>query len=177
MKFRRPRSLNGLILVGFGLVALPLLIAVIWALFNLDRVAEQSEQLVFTGVSAAESNRRLTEQLSSLERVARQYQVLGNPESLQLMAQDLAVLEAQLRDMSPLLQRANSTRLASSIGSGARSIVAALQDSEASDEQIAAAIQRFAPLRQRVTRLTGALTGFVDAELNALQDSARKAQR
>ena len=47
MKFRRPRSLNGLILVGFGLVALPLLIAVIWALFSLDRVAEQSEQLVF----------------------------------------------------------------------------------------------------------------------------------
>ncbi len=55
MKFRRPRSLNGLILVGFGLVGLPLLIAVIWALVNLDRLAEQSEQLVFTGVSAAKA--------------------------------------------------------------------------------------------------------------------------
>ena len=177
MKFRRPRSLNGLILVGFGLVALPLLIAVIWALFSLDRVAEQSEQLVATGVSAAESSRRLTEQLSSLERVARQYQVLGTPESLQLMAQDLAALEAQLRDMAPLLQRANSTRLASSIGTGARGIVSALSNAEASDEQIAAAIARFTPLRQRVTRLTGALTAFVDAELTELQDTARKAQR
>ncbi len=177
MKFRRPRSLNGLILVGFGLVALPLLIAVIWALFSLDRVAEQSEQLVFTGVSAAANNRRLTEQLSSLERVARQYQVLGNPESLQLMAQDLAALEAQLREMAPLLQRANSTRLASSIGTGARGIVTALSNAEASDEQIEAAIARFAPLRQRVSRLTGALTAFVDTELNALQDSARKAQQ
>jgi hypothetical protein len=29
MKFRRPRSLNGLILVGFGFVALPLLLAVV----------------------------------------------------------------------------------------------------------------------------------------------------
>ena len=76
MKLRRPRSLNGLVLVGFGFVALPLLLAVIWALLNLDRVAEQSERLVVTGVTAAENNRRLEEQLGSLERVARQYQVL-----------------------------------------------------------------------------------------------------
>ena len=80
MKLRRPQSLNGLLLVGLGLVTLPLLVAVIWALVNLDRVAQQSEQLVFTGVSAAESNRRLEEHLGSLERVARQYQVLQNPD-------------------------------------------------------------------------------------------------
>ena len=79
MKFHRPRSLNGLILVGFGLVAVPLLVAVIWALVNLDRLAEQSERLVFTGVAAAENNRLLVEHVGSLERVARQYQVLGNP--------------------------------------------------------------------------------------------------
>ena len=59
MKFRRPRSLNGLILVGFGFVALPLLLAVVWVLVNLDQVAAQSERLVVTGVSAAENNRRL----------------------------------------------------------------------------------------------------------------------
>jgi len=177
MKFRRPRSLNGLILVGFGLVALPLLVAVIWALFSLDQVAEQSEQLVFTGVSAAASNRRLNEQMNSLERVARQYEVLQNPDSMQLLAQDLGSLEAQLREMAPLLERANATRLASSIGKGARSIVATLSDANASDDQVAAAIGRFAPLRQRVTRLTGVLTAFVETELGTLQESARKAQR
>jgi two-component system sensor histidine kinase GlrK len=101
MRFPRPRSLNGLILVGFGLVALPLLIAVLWALVNLDRVAEQSEQLVFTGMTAAENNRRIDEQLSSLERLARQYQVLKNPDSLQLMMQDLQGFEALLVEMAP----------------------------------------------------------------------------
>ena len=74
MKFPRPRSLNGLILVGFGLVGLPLLVAVIWALVNIDRLAEQSEELVFTGVAAAENNRQLMEHLGSLERVSRQHQ-------------------------------------------------------------------------------------------------------
>ena len=73
MRFPRPQSLNGLILVGFGLVALPLVIAVIWALFSLDRLAEQSERLVITGVSAAQNNQLLSEQAGNLERVSRQY--------------------------------------------------------------------------------------------------------
>jgi two-component system sensor histidine kinase GlrK len=122
-KIRRPRSLNGLILVGFGFVALPLLLAVVWVLVNLDQVAEQSERLVITGVSAAENNRRLEEQLGSLERVARQYEVLRNPESLQIMLDDLVSLQDQLRDMAPLVAEADATALADSIGRGARTIV------------------------------------------------------
>ena len=85
MKLRRPNSLNGLILVGFGLVALPMLVAVVWALVNLDRLAEQSEQLVITGVSSAENNRLLAQQAGSLERVSRQYLVLRNDDSLALL--------------------------------------------------------------------------------------------
>ena len=133
MKIPRPRSLNGLILVGFGLVALPLLIAVIWALVNLDRVAEQSEQLVSTGVSAAENNRRINEQLSSLERAARQYQILKNPGSLQIMTQDLQTIEALLIDMAPLVAEANATNLFAALAAETRSIVAALSDSAAND--------------------------------------------
>ena len=123
MKIPRPRSLNGLILVGFGLVGLPLLIAVLWALFNLDRLAEQSEQLVVTGVAAAENNRLLTEQVGSLERAARQYQVLRNADSLQLMHQDLSAVEAQLGEMAALTELAGATPLAVSVGAGARRIV------------------------------------------------------
>jgi two-component system sensor histidine kinase GlrK len=177
MNFRRPRSLNGLILVGFGFVALPLLVAVIWTLFNLDRVAEQSQQLVTTGFSAAENNRRLEEQLSSLERAARQYQVLQSPDSLQLMAQDLESLDTQLRDMTPLLEQAGATELAASIGASAHSIIAALSETGQNEEQLEAAIARFSPLRQSVTRLTGILTAYVDVELNSLQETASNAER
>jgi len=177
MKFRRPRSLNGLILVGFGAVALPLLLAVVWALLSLDRVAEQSERLVFTGVTAAESNRRLQEQLGTLERVARQYQVLRNPNSLQIMLDDLQSLQAQLVDMAPLVADAGATELANSIGRGARTIVAALSQPDVEDEQVAAAIERFAPMHQRVDRLTSILSAYVDTELSTLQETARDAQR
>ena len=177
MRFHRPRSLNGLILVGFGFVALPLLVAVLGALYNLDRLAEQSERLVTTGVWAAENNRRLTEQFNSLERVARQYQVLQNPDSLQLMAQDLVALESQLDDMAPLLEQASATRLAASIRAGARRIINALSDKKLSDADVTATIALFPPLRQRITRLIDATTAYVDAELGSLQETARKAQR
>ena len=177
MRFRRPRSLNGLILVGFGLVALPLLVAVIWALVSLDRVAKQSEQLMITGVSAAESNRRLEQQLSSLERVARQYEVLQNPDSLQIMAQDLGALESQLDDMAPLFAEAGTEPLASTIRERAGTIVSTLAADNVEPTQLSAAIAEFAPLRQQVTKLSGTLTAYVDTELGQLQESARTARR
>jgi two-component system sensor histidine kinase GlrK len=177
MKFRRPRSLNGLILVGFGFVALPLLLAVVWVLVNLDRVAEQSERLVITGVSAAENNRKLQEQLGSLERVARQYEVLRNPESLQIMLDDLVSLQNQLRDMAPLVAEADATALANSIGRGARTIVTALSNPNISDEQLTATISRFAPMHERVEQLTNILSAYVDTKLSTLLETARDAQR
>ncbi len=149
----------------------------IWALFSLDQVAEQSELLVTTGVSAAENNRRLEQQVSSLERVARQYQVLKNPDSLQLMAQDLQSLQSQLDDMAPLLERASASEMATAISASARRIVAAMSNPSLDEEELAAAIARFPPLRQRVTGLTGILTAYIDLELNTLQEKARGAQR
>lgn len=166
-----------MILVGFGLVALPLLIAVIWALVNLDRVAEQSEQLVATGVTAAENNRRINEQLSLLERSAGQHQILQNDASRQLMMQDLRTFEGLLSSMGPLVAEADATRLAASLGNDARQIVATLSRTDADNAELAAAISAFAPLRQRVAQLTAVLTANVDAKLSALQETARNAQR
>jgi two-component system sensor histidine kinase GlrK len=177
MRFPRPRSLNGLILVGFGLVALPLILAVVWALVNLGRVAEQSEQLVSTGVAAAENNRRINEQLNSLERVARQYQILKNPDSLLLMTQDLQTFEALLTDMAPLVAKVNATTLSVALGTEARSIIEALSDASADDAAVMSGVARFAPLRQDVNELTSVLTAHVDTTLSALQETARKAQR
>jgi two-component system sensor histidine kinase GlrK len=177
MKFYRPRSLNGLILVGFGLVGLPLLVAVIWALVNLDRLAEQSETLVFVGVAAAENNRLLVEQVGSLERVARQHQVLGSADTLQLMQQDLQTVRARLRVMAPLTELAGAQAIAATVGAGAGRIVNTLSTEGLSDDDAQQAIEQFVPLRQGVNELTTILTAYVDAELTNLQDSTRRAQQ
>lgn len=177
MKFRGPQSLNQLILVGFGLVALPLLVAVIWALVNLDRLAEQSEQLVTSGVSAAENNRQLLEQVASLERVARQYQILRNSESMAILQQDLASLQTTLEDMQALAEQAGATELVTSVGVSANRIVNTLRQAATDASKAQVAIDDFSNLRQRVVRLTTLLRSYIDIELSTLQASTRRAQQ
>jgi len=177
MKIRGPQSLNGLILVGFGLVALPLLIAVIWALVNLDRLAEQSEQLVISGVSAAENNRQLAEQVGSLERVARQFVILRNEDSIALLNQDMEALESTLNDMSALAEQAQATSIARAILAGSRRIVRTLSRENLSDAEAEATIAEFTTLRQRVTRLSVLLGSHIEAQLTALQQQTRDAQQ
>ncbi len=177
MKFPRPQSLNGLILVGFGLVALPLLVAVVWAVVNLDRLAAQSEQLLVTGVSTAENNRLLAENVASLERVARQYLVLRNPDSMALLRQDLATLEATLDDMAGLVDKADATALATSIRAASRRVVNTLTQGSLSDKAAADAIDSFTTLRQRVTRLTAITDTFIETELMRIRERTRHAQR
>jgi len=177
MKIPRPQSLNGLILVGFGLVALPLLIAVIWALVNLDRLAEQSERLVVTGVTAAEDNRQLSQQVASLERVARQYLVLQTDDSLALMQQDLARVERTIERMWPLAEKANADSFARAIRVSARRIVATLSEENLGDETADSVVEEFTTLRQRVSRLTLTLSNYIELELNKLQESTRHAQQ
>ena len=177
MKFRRPKSLNGLILVGFGLVALPLLVAVVWALVNLDRLAEQSEQLVFAGVTAGENTRKMADQVASLERVARQYVILRNDDSLNLLQQDASALEDTMDTLWPLAESANATADARAIRVRVRRIVSTLSDEALTDIDAEVAIAEFTELRQRVTRLSGTLNDQIAIELASLQESTQRAQQ
>jgi len=177
MNLPRPKSLNGLILVGFGLVALPLLVAVFWALFNLDRLAGQSEKLVVTGVTAAENNRQLAQQVASLERVSRQYLILRNDDSLTLLRQDNEDLEATIDRIWPLAEQANASAFARAIRVSTRRIVQTLTAPNFTEVDAQSAIAEFGPLRQRVTRLSLTLNNHIDLELNRLQDNTRRAQQ
>ena len=163
--------------MGFGLVALPLLIAVVWALFNLDRLAAQSEQLIVTGVSGAENNQMLAEQAATMERVSRQYVVLQNADSRVLLEQDIARFDEILDAMLPLARRADASQLTRSIRLAAHRIVNTLLVGELTDGRAQVAIEEFPKLRQRVTRLTVILSAFIEQELSALQEATAHAQQ
>ncbi len=177
MTFRRPRSLNGLILVGFGLVTLPLLFSVLWALWSLDRVAEEGEALVNTGVTAAENNRLLAEHVGSLERVTRQYVVLRNNDTRQLVRQDLETIQQRLLKMRPLADAAGATPLLDAVDSESRAIVDAITGQEIGTVESQEIVARFAEIKANVSRLTRQLSDYVDSMLVALQSSTREAQR
>ena len=82
MRFLRPRSLTGLMLIGFGLVAVPLLLAVINAAAKVRSLSEESAALVRSSVQTTHYTQQLFQQIASMDRSARLYQVLNDPELL-----------------------------------------------------------------------------------------------
>lgn len=74
----RLKSILGLILAGFVLVATPLVLALINSVSYVEEMAEHSQQAVRQVVQVTQTSRMLVEQLTAMERNARQYQVVGN---------------------------------------------------------------------------------------------------
>jgi len=78
-----PRSLLRLILLGNVLVALPLLAAIVYVFFNIAQLTRQSEMLTHEASVAARQGHELIEEISALERILRQYEVLGDASLLE----------------------------------------------------------------------------------------------
>src|SRR4029453_17160430 len=76
MPFYRPKSFLKLVLIGFALVMLPLIVAVIDATIRVDRIAEQSQRTISRAVQVLQGSRTLAEQAVAMERYVKQFQVL-----------------------------------------------------------------------------------------------------
>src|SRR6266705_1345359 len=79
-----PRSFLKFILLGFLLVSLPLLYALVELIVSLDRLGTQGQQAVLQAAQAGRASRQLYEQATTLERVVRQYLILDDPQLVAL---------------------------------------------------------------------------------------------
>jgi len=169
--------LNGLILVGFGLVALPLLLAILWALFSLDRLAAQSERLVESGVAVAEQNRLLFEQLAVLDRSVRQHLALQNDDTRELLKRDLSDFETRLDRMQATAIDAGALENSDTIRRNARALVNSLLAPVPGSSAPSEALAQVFALRQQVTSFTDILSNRNKAEISQLQSNIRRAQQ
>src|SRR6202041_10877 len=99
MRFPRPKSLSGLMLIGFTIVAAPLLFAIVNAAVQMNRLSTRSEQLVVHGVRATRNNQRVFEEIGALERTARLYQIIGNADLLDVYAHNHDRLIATVNEL------------------------------------------------------------------------------
>src|SRR5450631_4469049 len=84
MRWARPKSLSGLMLLGLALIAVPLIVALGDAELHIQALADSGQRLVVEGVTAARASQDLFSQISSLERTARLYQVLSDAKLLEV---------------------------------------------------------------------------------------------
>lgn len=102
MQFRYPRSFFKLLAVGFFLAVLPLTAGLFAMTVAIQKLSTQSQQAVFDAARIAHGSRQLAEVLPTLERAARQSQVLQD-ESLRAgyerLREEFAEVIALMQDM------------------------------------------------------------------------------
>ena len=86
-------SIKKLTLLGFTLVALPLVLALIYSATQVNLMSKQSAQAIFSVVALTKVNRELNESQLTLERYASQYIVLKDVElKADYLAQEVKIL-------------------------------------------------------------------------------------
>ena len=83
MRISYPRSFLSLLLIGFTIVAAPLLLALFTNAVAFERLAGIAEQAVHSAVKVTQASRSLIGTVTALERSARQYAVAGEATFLQ----------------------------------------------------------------------------------------------
>ena len=100
-----PKSFPMLILAGFALAVLPLIFALINNALSIHELASKSQRAVINAVQVTQSTRLLIEQITGMERGARQFAILADPELYSLF-------ETAHRDFAETARRMQTLRSA-----------------------------------------------------------------
>ena len=179
MRLGRPKSLSGLLLIGFTLVIILPLGAAVKATVQMRRVTQQSEALVLHGVEATRHTQALFQQATALERTARLYQVLGDAKLREVFAQHRAAFERSLAELATIKRDERTQALLTQLKADAAGLATAVDRPPAADgaAELAAAIERFTRAHDTVAALGERTRADIDAALSALQVRAVATQR
>jgi two-component system, NtrC family, sensor histidine kinase GlrK len=176
MRIGRPQTLLGLILTGLGLVTLPLLVAIANGVIKLGQLATESELVVSNSAAVTLEAQRLAGYLGDMERNARQYEVLQNPDLLTLYEEEQAGLDESLAALAALPHDAGIAGQIGHIKDIARGLHDTLRASP-TDETQQRLIEGFRAMETDAREIAQAMRLQTNQELGALQQSTRDAQR
>ena len=172
-----PRSFLKFILLGFVLVSLPLLYALVELIVSLDRLGTQGQQAVLQAAQAGRGSRQLYEQATMLERVVRQHLILDDPQLIDDYArlrQDFRQTTQQLQQLP--LDRAQLDQLVKLTDSESRlyALLNAPQRLSSTDTALA---QGYADLSQGAQAMLAASSQLTEREIERLQRTAAEGRR
>jgi two-component system, NtrC family, sensor histidine kinase GlrK len=171
-----PKSMLGLVLTGFILVALVLLTSIAFAIVSVDRIALHSENTVLQGVQLTRYSRELGNTITAMERNARQYVVLG----------ESALLESYHEHRQSFLEILDALEDLHLEGVSGWEIEQMRRDSELisraaflgrinNPESMAEAFERFRRLRWEAATISSDTNAFIENELKRLQEISSNA--
>ena len=171
----RPRSLSGLILLGFAAIAIPLLLGTFSAAVEMRNLSAASERLVANGVAATQYTQAIVRQVASLERTARLYQILRRPSLLPVFQQNRAVLDTTLDGLEDLPGDPDRAAVIGRMRTDATSIESGITSPNAI--AINEALRQFTQLSKDAGQLSTLASRQTDRELKQLRDETESARR
>ena len=176
MELRYPRSFLGLLLVGFAIVALPLIAGLVSNAFSIERLSEQSQKAVFNATVATQNARQLSTVALAMERSSRLYAASGDRDFIDAYKQSREsfrklLVEFVVMPLAPEMQSA-----ADLIQQREASIFTLLSTKPSSAELGRQLERDFADLATRTQAMNTLANQLIEQEVAALKTAAAKSR-
>jgi two-component system, NtrC family, sensor histidine kinase GlrK len=178
MRWPRPKSLNSLLLTGFALVSAPLLLAVVIGTAKVRNLSDASTSLVRTGVEATHYSQQLFQQIASIERNAKLYQVLNDAALLQVYRESRERLLTTIASIEEVAtDPVRSTHLASLRNGLGRIDAGLLNTRSPSPELLRDAVNAIPSMWDAAFQLSSATSEQIETDLSLLQSQTAETQQ
>ncbi|MCB5191735.1 HAMP domain-containing protein [Methylobacillus arboreus] len=177
MQIAYPKSFLKLLLIGFALAMLPLLFAFGNAALYLDRLATQSRDAVTQAVQATRASRALVEQITFMERSARQYFVLEDELLLDNYERAHEKFTDSLQDLDLLPMTSKQKRALLALSSQEQSLFQSIMQHPQQATPSEEIVGRFADLTTQAQDILDENNRQIDRESAILAETAERTQQ
>jgi two-component system sensor histidine kinase GlrK len=164
-------------LIGFTIVAAPLIFAIVNAAVQMNRLSTRSEQLVLHGVRGTRNNQRVFEEIGALEHTARLYQIIGSADLLDVYARNQKYLAATLSELLSMPLDAESRDDALALRAEAERLQGELKQVEPNSARMTELINAFPQVSGMASKVSNRISAQIDRELASLQLATQRAQQ
>lgn len=173
----RPKSVLQLILLGFLLVILPLIGAAITGAVYVNRLANQSQQALLQVVQATQASRSLVGLISTMERNARQFLVLGNESLFHVYAENHRKFQWARDRLAALPLAAEQRNKLQTLAIREQNLFEILRLHSHASRESRRAVADFNMLTELAQSILSENSRLIDQEVNTLQAMAGAARR
>ena len=176
MRLRYPTSFLSLLLIGFAIVALPLIAGLVSNAFSIERLSEQSQKAVYNATLATQSARQLGAMSLVLERTARFYAVSGDRDLIESYTRTRDNWLEQLKQLEALPLETSMLNAATAIRELEEPAYRSLSTLPASPELQRRMEREFGNISDRAQKLNTLADQSVEAEVEKLRASAARSR-
>jgi two-component system sensor histidine kinase GlrK len=172
-----PSSFLKLILAAFALVTLPLILSTTHGTVSVNRISDQSEDAVRRAVVATQSSWMLVQRLTAMERVARQFVVLGEAGLLEDYRKSREQFLTTTTELSGLSLEPQQRSQLQQLVAREQAIFETLRRYADDDEAARRAVADFARLSELAQAILSGSGQVINLEMTALQRTAANTRR